>query len=417
MKPIVQLLVLTLALAGVAVLPGCGRGPQSPQQPPPPPPPPPTLTITTTGLPDGVTGTSYSQPIQATGGAAPFSWSVTGGVLPQNFSLGSSSTNTVTISGTPETAVQNLGFTIQVKDSVGDLAQQAYTVSILLPADGLILSSTGLTFGNQILGTTSGPQPATLTNNSTSDLTITSITTSGSSASDFTQSSTTCGSVLAAGASCTVNATFQPAQTGPDSGTITIIDDAIGSPQVVYLNGIGVASGSNATFSPGSLTFGTQLVDTTSPPSFLVLTNYGTAALHISSIAVDSAQFAETDTCIPSVAAGAACTINVTFTPAALGDVTGTLSLADDAASSPQMVALIGTGAANTPLLNGYCLHMCGSRSLDTSQCPVGQPSETPAPGPSCPVGPSRGEGGPPVDRARPCQVLLRDNRGYCELQ
>jgi Abnormal spindle-like microcephaly-assoc'd, ASPM-SPD-2-Hydin len=415
-KPIARLLVLTHAFAGVAVLFGCSGGPQSSQQPPQQPPPPPTLMITTIGLPDGVTGTSYSEPIQATGGAAPFSWSVAGGALPPNFFLGSSSTNTVTISGTPETAAQNVGFTIQVKDSAGDSAQQTYTVSISLPADGLVLSYTGLNFGNRILGTVSGPQPETLTNNSTSDLAITSITTSGTSASNFTQTSSTCGTMLAAGANCTINVAFAPVQAGPVNGTITIVDDAVGSPQVVSLSGVGVVSGSNATFSPGSLTFGTQLVDTTSPPSFLVLTNYGTATLHISSIAPDSAEFAETDNCTPSVAAGAACTINVTFTPGASGDVTSTLSLADDAAGSPQTVALSGTGSTNTPLLNGYCLHMCGSRSLDSSQCPVGQPSETPAPGPSCPVGPSRGHGGPPVDLARACQVSPRDS-GYCELQ
>jgi hypothetical protein len=413
MKPTAGWLAYTLCAYALSVLSGCSNG--SPQQSQQLQPPPPMLVITTDSLPSAVMGSAYKQPIQATGGAPPFSWSVTGGALPQNFSLGSSNTNTVTISGTPETAAQGVAFTIQVKDSAGDIAQQHYTVSILLPSDGLVVSGS-LSFGNQILGTTSGPQAETLTNNSTSDLAIASITTSGTSASDFTQSSTTCGSTLAAGATCTINAAFAPVTPGPDNATITIVDDATGSPQVVSLTGMGVVSGANVTLSQASLEFGAQLVDTTSPPSLLVLTNYGTATLDISSIAPDRAQFAETDSCVPSLAPEAACTINVTFTPGASGNVAGTLSLADDAASSPQTVALSGIGSTNTPLLNGYCLHLCGSRSLDTSQCPVGHLSETPAPGPSCPVGPSRGQGGPPVDAARACQVSPRD-RGYCELQ
>ena len=50
------------------------------------------------------------------------------------------------------------------------------------------------------------------------------------------------------------------------------------------------------------------------------------------------------NTCGASVAAGTSCTIGVTFSPTAAGSVTGTLTFTDDAATSPQVVGLSGTG-------------------------------------------------------------------------
>src|SRR5437588_558465 len=101
---------------------------------------------------------------------------------------------------------------------------------------------------------------------------------------------------------------------------------------------------------PTSLDFGNQLLATTSAPMTVTLTNTGAAALTINSFAA-SGDFAATSTganaCPMSpatLAAGANCTINVTFTPTASGARTGTLSLADNAGGSPQTVALSGNG-------------------------------------------------------------------------
>lgn len=60
---------------------------------------PPPLSIITGGLPNGVIGAAYNQTIHANGGVSPFTWSVSSGALPDNLSLGPSTTNTVTISG------------------------------------------------------------------------------------------------------------------------------------------------------------------------------------------------------------------------------------------------------------------------------------------------------------------------------
>src|SRR5438067_6966673 len=131
---------------------------------------------------------------------------------------------------------------------------------------------------------------------------------------------------------------------------LSLADNAGGSPQIMTLSGNGTAPGVG--LAPTSLGFGNQPLATTSAPMTVTLTNTGTAALTINSFAA-SGDFAATSTgasaCLTSpatLAAGANCTINVTFTPTALGARTGTLSVADDAGGSPQTFPLSGNGTA-----------------------------------------------------------------------
>jgi Phosphoesterase family/Abnormal spindle-like microcephaly-assoc'd, ASPM-SPD-2-Hydin len=99
--------------------------------------------------------------------------------------------------------------------------------------------------------------------------------------------------------------------------------------------------------SPMSLTFGGQTVGSASAAQTVTLSNTGSVALTITSIA-GSGDFAETNTCGSFLAAGGNCTISVTFTPTASGTRTGTLSITDNASGSPQSVSLTGTGSSTT---------------------------------------------------------------------
>jgi hypothetical protein len=98
-----------------------------------------------------------------------------------------------------------------------------------------------------------------------------------------------------------------------------------------------------ATLSSASLTFGSQDVGTTSAPQSVSLANAGNATLTISGISA-SGDFAQTNTCGGSLAAGTACAIQVSFSPSGTGQRTGSLTVSDNAANSPQAVALVGTG-------------------------------------------------------------------------
>jgi Abnormal spindle-like microcephaly-assoc'd, ASPM-SPD-2-Hydin len=98
------------------------------------------------------------------------------------------------------------------------------------------LSTTSLNFGDQVAGTTSGFQPVTLTNSGTAALSITSIVASG----NFAESNA-CGSSLQSEANCTINVSFSPGSTGNINGTVSITDNATGSPQMISLTGVGTA--------------------------------------------------------------------------------------------------------------------------------------------------------------------------------
>jgi hypothetical protein len=125
----------------------------------------------------------------------------------------------------------------------------------------------------------------------------------------------------------------------------------------------------SATVSPASLTFAAQATGSTSAAQTVTLTNTGTGALAISSIAA-SANFAETNTCGSSLAAGGNCTISVTFTPTAAGSLPGTITITDNASSSPQTVTLAGTGTSVgvAPTSSSLTIPSPGGSATDTIQ-------------------------------------------------
>jgi hypothetical protein len=106
---------------------------------------------------------------------------------------------------------------------------------------GVFAIPVSLTFGSQDINTSSAARTATLTNNSKSALTITSITITGTNAADFSQTNT-CGTSLAIAASCTISVIFKPAATGSASATLTITDSDASSPQLVQLSGTGIST-------------------------------------------------------------------------------------------------------------------------------------------------------------------------------
>jgi hypothetical protein len=91
------------------------------------------------------------------------------------------------------------------------------------------------------------------------------------------------------------------------------------------------------------LTFPTTKVKASSAVQAITLKNVGKAAFALSSIAV-TGNYTETSTCGTSVAAGASCTISVTFSPKVAGARNGTIKITDADATSPQVVTLAGVG-------------------------------------------------------------------------
>jgi hypothetical protein len=232
------------------------------------------------------------------------------------------------------------------------------------------LSPSSLTFTSQAVGTTSAVQTITLKNTGNSALTLTSLALTGTNPGDFAQTNN-CGASVAAAANCTISVRFTPSASGSRTASLSITDNASGSPQTASLSGTGTQSAATGTvalasLSPTSLAFGNQAVDVTSTAQTVTLSNTGNAALSITSLAftgTNASDFAQTNTCGSSLAAGAKCTIVVMFTPSVTGTRAASLSVSDNASGSPQSVPLSGVGthdvilswtASTTPGVVGY---------------------------------------------------------------
>ena len=100
----------------------------------------------------------------------------------------------------------------------------------------------------------------------------------------------------------------------------------------------------SATLSTTSLAFGKKVLGTTSASKLVKLTNTGGSTLNISNVSVSGDFAIASKTCGMTVAPDASCTVSVTFTPALIGVRHGTLTLTDNAPTSPQTVSLTGTG-------------------------------------------------------------------------
>ena len=226
------------------------------------------------------------------------------------------------------------------------VASAAYTINVP-GASGLIFSPTSMTFPATNIGTTSAAQVLTVTNSSATAVSVSSYKFSGTNASEFNLSGKTCSTSLAAGASCTLSITFTPSASGTASASLVATDSAQGSPQSVPLSG-SVLAAITVSFSPASLTFPATAPGMTSAAQVLTVTNTSSAT----TMAVSSYKFSGTNasqfnligkTCGTSLAAGASCTLTITFTASTSGAATANLVATDNAAGSPQSVPLSGS--------------------------------------------------------------------------
>ena len=138
------------------------------------------------------------------------------------------------------------------------------------PAPQAVITPTSLTFPSTSVGATSPSQAVTLSNPGTTTLNIASISLTGSSVGSFGKT-TTCGTTLAAGVSCSVTITFAPASVGSVTAVLTVTDNAASSPQSAMLSGTGtLRAPSGCTYPPIFWPF-----DPSQPPRSVAVTCTG----------------------------------------------------------------------------------------------------------------------------------------------
>jgi len=245
----------------------------------------------------------------------------------------STSVMTLTASATTATGTRE----VVLLGTSGSLAQTVMPMLTVTPTTTVTLSTTSLNFNRVAINNTSGTQTVNIKNTGGNTLDFSSITASA----DYSVSSTSCKTTLAVGIMCWVKVTFTPTQLGTLTGALTFTDNVPNSPQTVTLLGTGIEQ---ATLTPASSTYAKQKVGSTSVPKKFGLAN--NQRVELTSIVISTTgDFAvSATTCGASLAAKGTCTVDVTFTPTAMGMRTGQLSISDSGSNSPQTSNLTGTG-------------------------------------------------------------------------
>jgi hypothetical protein len=250
-------------------------------------------------------------------------------------SIAANSSCTVGITFSPAASGSRAG-ALTVTDSAG-------TQTAVLSGTGQspatdTLAPVSLSFGTQQVGGRTLPQPVTLTNTGDTSLQEIHMQVSG----DF-QIVNNCGASLSGHASCTVDVSYLPTTVGPESGTLTITD-ALKS-QSVTLTGTGQAGpGISLTPNPPPVLVDYVGGSGSSPVQTMTLTNNGGVSLSGFSVSASPGFTVTANQCTGTLPVGSACTLGVTFTAAADGSTSGTLSVHIASSGQFYSVPLKGQG-------------------------------------------------------------------------
>jgi len=241
--------------------------------------------------------------------------------------------------------------------------QWALATSLAWPLAGtpnepmIAFSALQVQFGAQAQGTASAPQPIVVSNVGNTGVTINAISIGGENSQQFAQTHDcpTAPAVLAPGGVCKIQVTFQPQVAGDLAATLTVSDNASGSPHSIVLRGRAGAPVPQVQLSPTALSFGSQRVGGPTRVQVVVLKNTGSATLNINSAiridrtARDEFRLQRVREACPEasleLAPSASCSIGVAFAPVSPGAKSAQLIVDDDAAGSPHTVALSGSGS------------------------------------------------------------------------
>ena len=135
-----RLAALASLVLAALVVGGCGGG----SSPATSSPPPPSLSITTQTLPVGQVGNPYSETLAATGGTAPYAWSLSSGALPAGLSLNASSG---ALEGDPSATVAGVPLMFMVTDSSKPMQSSTVSLPLTITAAPFAISTASLPNG------------------------------------------------------------------------------------------------------------------------------------------------------------------------------------------------------------------------------------------------------------------------------
>jgi hypothetical protein len=206
----------------------------------------------------------------------------------------------------------------------------------------VMLTPSSMNFGNVHLGSMVS-QTVMVQNTGNASLTITGVSLTGKGNNTEYRMKNHCPATLLAGKSCEVDVFFTANQIGSRSNTLSVTDNAPGSPQQAGFTATVINP--LASFNPTMVNFGT-VKQGHSKTTSVTISNTGTTELTISSVAItgtDMNDFGETNACT-GIVPGRSCVVKVTFTPTMTGSRSADLTVMDNTQAGTKNIPLMGTG-------------------------------------------------------------------------
>jgi hypothetical protein len=263
--------------------------------------------------------------------------------------------------------------TFNIFDNAPDSPQHiSLSANAVTPSVTVAPGSLSLSFGNQSISSPSAEQKITLSNQGPGNLVVFGWSLIGANPNDFMVSSNTCnGSFVSPGSSCAIGIEFNPMDIGNRTATLSIGDNAAGSPQVISLSGTGLGAKVNPS---SALAFGENGVGWPAATRAITLTNVGTATMNPLTVTVggqNPSDFSATG-CASPVMPGGACTITVGFAPPAIGNRFAWIQISGTGVVGlPQSVQLSGIGMLFRSVARGSVSTVNSYRSQDPAPPPL----------------------------------------------
>jgi len=302
-----------------------------------------------------VTGTDYSV---AVGGANPCPSLVPTIVAGDNC--------TVQVTFSPTAPASNIADNLAITSNDPDTP----TVNVPLSGNGtaaptpnISVNPASILFNDVVFGNSSPPDNVTISNTGNAALDVSSVSLDDNTnfLLDPNGGPNGCGSTpfsIAIGGSCTVSVTFTPGSVASFGATLTVASNDPDTPSAtVPLSGNGTVAPAPNISVPAMVDLGSVVVNASSAPTEVAISNIGNLDLHVSSIVLDDNTVftinlnGGSNPCggaTPTIAGGDNCTVAVTFSPTSLGGVTDNVTiLSDDPDEGTVKVPLLGTGIDN----------------------------------------------------------------------
>lgn len=215
----------------------------------------------------------------------------------------------------------------------------------------VVLTPSTIQFATTPVGVTSALTKVTLTNSSGVSITLgTPVTTVTGPFVVATSSTCTAGLVVAAGGNCVINVGFKPTKVGFASGSVSVSDSDVTSPQTIAVSG----NGTGIKFTPNAINFGT-VTKGVQVNSTVTITNVGTTNVIFTGAEMsgpNSNDFIDNyndnapcgNNANNPLKPGATCNLTVYFTPSITGAESAAYKVFDNTVGSPQALPLSGKG-------------------------------------------------------------------------